>query len=244
MPQQGPAPRLRMKRPLQPPPQHQMQQQQRLVDPATKQRRMDLLLPDRNEDADCHVIAQQKRNDGLPVIQNVQGSTAQQSNRNDSTIHLTDSITLSVRQPGELLSYFALPWLFSSIDARVTIFYFRFSLASSSTPAYWSMSRGENVAVRAEKGGAKKTSVCFTNLKVPIQLKYRARLGPLRKSRMPRQWPLYSQLAASPSRQLRIRTRRAIRRNKRPNSSNRSRDNPPCLHPSTFKRSISTQPYR
>lgn len=62
---------------------------------------MDVLLPDRNEDADCHVIAQQKRNDGLPVIQNVQGATTQQTNRNDSTIHLTDSITLSVRQPGK-----------------------------------------------------------------------------------------------------------------------------------------------
>lgn len=83
-----------MKRPLQ----QAMQQQNNT--PA-KQRRMDVLLPDRNEDADCHVIAQQKRNDGLPVIQNVQGATTQQTNRNDSTIHLTDSITLSVRQPGK-----------------------------------------------------------------------------------------------------------------------------------------------
>ena len=66
---------------------------------------MDVLLPDRNEDADCHVIAQQKRNDGLPVIQNVQGATTQQTNRNDSTIHLTDSITLSVRQPGRFITY-------------------------------------------------------------------------------------------------------------------------------------------
>jgi hypothetical protein len=86
-----------MKRPMQPQP-GQMQQQ----NPNTpKQRRMDVLLPDRNEDADCHVIAQQKRNDGLPVIQNVQGGPlVQQTNRTDSTIHLTDSITLSVRQPG------------------------------------------------------------------------------------------------------------------------------------------------
>ncbi|XP_025993640.1 uncharacterized protein LOC105199800 isoform X5 [Solenopsis invicta] len=90
----GPVPRQRMKRPLQQP----MQQQNNT--PA-KQRRMDVLLPDRNEDADCHVIAQQKRNDGLPVIQNVQGATTQQS-RNDSTIHLTDSITLSVRQPAQV----------------------------------------------------------------------------------------------------------------------------------------------
>lgn len=82
-----------MKRPMQ----QSMQVQQN--NSAIKQRRMDVLLPDRNEDADCHVIAQQKRNDGLPVIQNVQGAT-QQTSRNDSTIHLTDSITLSVRQPG------------------------------------------------------------------------------------------------------------------------------------------------
>jgi len=93
----GPVPRQRMKRPLQ-----QTIQQQNNT--STKQRRMDVLLPDRNEDADCHVIAQQKRNDGLPVIQNVQGATTQQTNRNDSTIHLTDSITLSVRQPGKFIT--------------------------------------------------------------------------------------------------------------------------------------------
>ncbi|XP_033341137.2 uncharacterized protein LOC117229093 isoform X1 [Megalopta genalis] len=93
-PQTGPSPRQRMKRPIQ-----QSMQVQQQNNSAMKQRRMDVLLPDRNEDADCHVIAQQKRNDGLPVIQNVQGATTQQ-NRNDSTIHLTDSITLSVRQPG------------------------------------------------------------------------------------------------------------------------------------------------
>jgi len=85
-----------MKRPMQ-----QNMQQAQSQNSTMKQRRMDVLLPDRNEDADCHVIAQQKRNDGLPVIQNVQGATTQQNNRNDSTIHLTDSITLSVRQPGK-----------------------------------------------------------------------------------------------------------------------------------------------
>lgn len=95
VPQTGPSPRQRMKRPMQQPMQVQQQNNS-----AMKQRRMDVLLPDRNEDADCHVIAQQKRNDGVPVIQNVQGATTQQTNRNDSTIHLTDSITLSVRQPG------------------------------------------------------------------------------------------------------------------------------------------------
>ncbi|XP_036140734.1 histone acetyltransferase KAT6A isoform X2 [Monomorium pharaonis] len=97
LPQTGPVPRQRMKRPLQQP----VQQQNNT--PSAKQRRMDVLLPDRNEDADCHVIAQQKRNDGLPVIQNVQGATTQQTtSRNDSTIHLTDSITLSVRQPAQV----------------------------------------------------------------------------------------------------------------------------------------------
>ncbi|XP_076391561.1 uncharacterized protein LOC100880584 isoform X4 [Megachile rotundata] len=96
IPQNGSTPRQRMKRPLQ-----QTVQAQQQNNSAIKQRRMDVLLPDRNEDADCHVIAQQKRNDGLPVIQNVQGATTQQS-RNDSTIHLTDSITLSVRQPAQV----------------------------------------------------------------------------------------------------------------------------------------------
>ncbi|XP_020293664.1 uncharacterized protein LOC109859640 isoform X2 [Pseudomyrmex gracilis] len=93
----GPVPRQRMKRPVQ-----QAMQVPPQNNTAPKQRRMDVLLPDRNEDADCHVIAQQKRNDGLPVIQNVQGATTQQTNRNDSTIHLTDSITLSVRQPAQV----------------------------------------------------------------------------------------------------------------------------------------------
>ncbi|XP_031839398.1 uncharacterized protein LOC116429967 isoform X2 [Nomia melanderi] len=95
-PQTGSTPRQRMKRPIQ-----QSMQVQQQNNSTLKQRRMDVLLPDRNEDADCHVIAQQKRNDGLPVIQNVQGATTQQS-RNDSTIHLTDSITLSVRQPAQV----------------------------------------------------------------------------------------------------------------------------------------------
>ncbi|XP_034947129.1 histone acetyltransferase KAT6A-like isoform X2 [Chelonus insularis] len=96
-PPQAPVPRQRLKRPIQP-----TQPSQRSdLNTVAKQRRMDLLLPDRNEDADCHVIAQQKRNDGVPVIQNVQGATTSQpTSRSDSTIHLTDSITLSVRQPG------------------------------------------------------------------------------------------------------------------------------------------------
>lgn len=96
-----------------------------------KQRRMDVLLPDRNEDADCHVIAQQKRNDGLPVIQNVQGATTQQTNRNDSTIHLTDSITLSVRQPGKFniqilqvkREYLIVTNHFAQVSLLLTFFY-------------------------------------------------------------------------------------------------------------------------
>jgi len=62
-----------------------------------KQRRMDVLLPDSHDDADCHVIAMQKRTDTGPMIGNVQGAT--NSGRPESMIHLTDSITLSVRQP-------------------------------------------------------------------------------------------------------------------------------------------------
>ncbi|XP_067006301.1 nuclear receptor coactivator 6 [Anabrus simplex] len=71
--------------------------------PSNKQRRLDVLIPDRHDDADCHVIAMQKRTDSGPVIGNVQGSSGNtsvsSSNRPDSMIHLTDSITLSVRQP-------------------------------------------------------------------------------------------------------------------------------------------------
>jgi len=62
-----------------------------------KQRRMDVLLPDSHDDADCHVIAMQKRTETGPMIGNVQGAT--NSGRPESMIHLTDSITLSVRQP-------------------------------------------------------------------------------------------------------------------------------------------------
>ncbi|XP_046419282.1 uncharacterized protein LOC124179162 isoform X1 [Neodiprion fabricii] len=94
--QAGPVPRQRLKRSAQLVAPPQLQQ----THAASKQRRMDVLVPDRNEDADCHIIAQQKRNDGLPVIQSVQGAV-QPSVRNDSTIHLTDSITLSVRQPAQ-----------------------------------------------------------------------------------------------------------------------------------------------
>ncbi|XP_072762994.1 uncharacterized protein [Anoplolepis gracilipes] len=92
LPQTSSVPRQRMKRPMQQ--SMQVQSQNNTV----KQRRMNGLLRDRNEDANYQVIAQQKRNDELPVIQNVQGATTQQTSRNDSTINLTDSINLSVRQ--------------------------------------------------------------------------------------------------------------------------------------------------
>lgn len=62
-----------------------------------KQRRMDVLIPDSHDDADCHVIAMQKRTESGPMIGNVQGAT--NNGRPESMIHLTDSITLSVRQP-------------------------------------------------------------------------------------------------------------------------------------------------
>ncbi|XP_069676375.1 transcriptional regulator ovo-like [Periplaneta americana] len=63
-----------------------------------KQRSKDVLIPDRNDNADCHVIAMQKRTDSGPVIGNVQ-SSANNSGRSESIIHLTDSITLSVIEP-------------------------------------------------------------------------------------------------------------------------------------------------
>lgn len=88
--------RQRFKRPMQ-----QAMPSQQENNSTTKRRRMDVLMPDSNEDADCHVIAQQRRNDGLPVIQNVQGACLiQPANKNDSTIHLTDSLTLTVRPSG------------------------------------------------------------------------------------------------------------------------------------------------
>lgn len=55
-----------------------------------KQRRMDILLPDRHDDADCHVIAMQKRNDSGLQIQNVQGG-----GRDANGFQLSDSISLT-----------------------------------------------------------------------------------------------------------------------------------------------------
>ncbi|XP_031328551.1 fibrous sheath CABYR-binding protein-like isoform X2 [Photinus pyralis] len=63
-----------------------------------KKKRIDVLVPDKNDDADCQVIAVQPKNTdgGLPQIQSVQGGT---SDPTDNVMHLSDSITLSVRNP-------------------------------------------------------------------------------------------------------------------------------------------------
>lgn len=78
-------------------------------EPAVKRKRMDVLIPDTNDNDDCHVISMQKCNDGMPIIKNVQGApnppsnipsnTQQTNNEIDPIVHLTDSITLSVRNP-------------------------------------------------------------------------------------------------------------------------------------------------
>lgn len=63
-----------------------------------KKRRLDVLTPDKDDD-DCQVIYVQPKNTdgGLPQIENIQGGTSE-SNENN-IMHLSDSITLSVRNP-------------------------------------------------------------------------------------------------------------------------------------------------
>jgi hypothetical protein len=63
-----------------------------------KKKRFDVLTPDK-DDEDCQVICMQPKNTdgGLPQIQSVQGGTAEPSE--SSVMHLSDSITLSVRNP-------------------------------------------------------------------------------------------------------------------------------------------------
>ncbi|XP_022907917.2 uncharacterized protein [Onthophagus taurus] len=64
---------------------------------AAKRKRIDMLVPDKHDDPDCEVIAVQPKNTGLPQIQSIQGNA---SEPNDSNVmHLSDSITLSVRNP-------------------------------------------------------------------------------------------------------------------------------------------------
>lgn len=66
-----------------------------------KKKRLDVLIPDTNDNEDCHVISMQKCNDGLPIIKNVQGAATTEVDGIDPVVHLTDSITLSVRNPKE-----------------------------------------------------------------------------------------------------------------------------------------------
>ncbi|KAJ8925827.1 hypothetical protein NQ315_009678 [Exocentrus adspersus] len=63
-----------------------------------KKKRFDLLTPDK-DDEDCQVICMQPKNTdgGLPQIESVQGGTPEPSE--SSIMHLSDSITLSVRNP-------------------------------------------------------------------------------------------------------------------------------------------------
>ncbi|CAG9860693.1 unnamed protein product [Phyllotreta striolata] len=70
----------------------QMQQLQ------AKKKRFDLLTPDK-DDEDCQVICMQPKNTdgGLPQIESVQGGTCDSAE--SSIMHLSDSITLSVRNP-------------------------------------------------------------------------------------------------------------------------------------------------
>nr|XP_023013926.1 activating signal cointegrator 1 complex subunit 2 homolog [Leptinotarsa decemlineata] len=70
----------------------QMQQLQ------AKKKRFDMLTPDKDDD-DCQVICMQPKNTdgGLPQIESVQGGTPEPAE--SSIMHLSDSITLSVRNP-------------------------------------------------------------------------------------------------------------------------------------------------
>ncbi|XP_028140071.2 cell surface glycoprotein 1-like isoform X1 [Diabrotica virgifera virgifera] len=64
----------------------------------TKKKKFDLLTPDKDDD-DCQVICMQPKNTdgGLPQIESVLGGTSETAE--SSIMHLSDSITLSVRNP-------------------------------------------------------------------------------------------------------------------------------------------------
>ncbi|XP_017773618.1 PREDICTED: altered inheritance of mitochondria protein 3-like isoform X2 [Nicrophorus vespilloides] len=62
-----------------------------------KRKKIDVLVPDKHDDADCQVIAVQPKNTGLPQIQSIQGNCQEPTDNN--IMHLSDSITLSVRNP-------------------------------------------------------------------------------------------------------------------------------------------------
>ncbi|ROT63808.1 hypothetical protein C7M84_018284, partial [Penaeus vannamei] len=74
--------------------------------PNKSARREDINVPSRQKDNECQIIAVANRTDGLPVIANVQGGSAapgsqqrgsSSNSSGESTINLSDSITLSVR---------------------------------------------------------------------------------------------------------------------------------------------------
>ncbi|XP_044745399.1 transcription factor SFL2-like [Coccinella septempunctata] len=75
-------------------PQDAIKQEQNMQ---AKKKRFDVLTPDKDDD-DCQVICMQPKNtDGLPQIESVQGATSESAE--NSIMHLSDSITLSVRNP-------------------------------------------------------------------------------------------------------------------------------------------------
>lgn len=61
-----------------------------------KRKRVDVLTPSDKDDDDCQVICMQPKNTGLPQIESVQGGPESVEN---SIMKLSDSITLSVRNP-------------------------------------------------------------------------------------------------------------------------------------------------
>lgn len=71
--------------------------------PNKNARREDINVPSRQKDNECQIIAVANRADGLPVIANVQGGSGSNQRgsttptTSESTINLSDSITLSVR---------------------------------------------------------------------------------------------------------------------------------------------------
>ncbi|XP_045461294.1 AT-rich interactive domain-containing protein 1A-like isoform X2 [Harmonia axyridis] len=75
-------------------PPDQIKQEQNIQ---AKKKRFDVLTPDK-DDEDCQVICMQPKNtDGLPQIESVQGAASESAE--NSIMHLSDSITLSVRNP-------------------------------------------------------------------------------------------------------------------------------------------------
>ena len=61
-------------------------------------------IPIQPDKSDCQVIAVQRRQQGVPVIQNVEGSAYGGGSGGQGTIRLSDSITLSVQQPAPAAS--------------------------------------------------------------------------------------------------------------------------------------------